>query len=82
METINDFITILGDYWKHFGDFLGEMIGRIFLMVFYITIMLPFGLGASLFGDLLDTKKSHLPRWMERKSSDTSLDAALDQGLH
>jgi hypothetical protein len=59
--------------WKKFGKFIGDIIGRIFLTIFYFTIFAPFGLGVRLFGDPLAIKKNHSVRWIERTTRDLSL---------
>jgi hypothetical protein len=59
--------------WKRIGRFIGDLIGRIFLTVFYFTIYAPFGLGMRLFGDPLTIKKRYPIRWIDRSTRDLSL---------
>jgi hypothetical protein len=59
--------------WKKFGKFVGDIIGRLFLTIFYFTIFAPFGLGVRLFGDPLAIKKNHPVRWIKRTTRDLSL---------
>ena len=40
--------------WKRFGQFMGDLIGRLVLTVFYFTLFMPFGLGVRVL-HLLDT---------------------------
>jgi hypothetical protein len=59
--------------WKKFGKFVGDIIGRLFLTIFYFTIFAPFGLGVRLFGDPLAIKKNQPVRWIKRTTRDLSL---------
>ncbi|MBN1428838.1 MAG: hypothetical protein JXB07_10670 [Anaerolineae bacterium] len=80
MQAIKNFFAIIWKYWKKFGQFMGDMIGRVFLMVFYVTITLPFGLGMSLFGDPLDIRDKTKPStWRKRTSPETTIDAGYNQ---
>ena len=42
--------------WKRFGQFIGDIVGRIVLTILYFTIVLPFGVGVRLFSDPLKIK--------------------------
>jgi hypothetical protein len=59
--------------WKRFGHFMGDLLARVVLTVFYFTIFLPFGLVNTLFGDPLDMKQKHAPRWIERTTGDRNM---------
>jgi hypothetical protein len=61
------------DVWKRFGLFMGNLIGRIILTIFYFTIFLPFGLGMRLFGDPLAIKKEDDFSWLDRETKDRTL---------
>jgi hypothetical protein len=65
--------------WKRFGRILGDLVGRIVLTIFYFTIFMPFGLGVRLFGDRLDVKGRHGPRWLPRRTRDLLLEDARRQ---
>lgn len=65
--------------WKKFGYFMGDLIGRLVLTIFYFTIFMPFGLGVRLFGDRLDTKGRVAPHWVERQTRDLTLEDARRQ---
>jgi len=60
--------------WKRFGQFMGDVIGRLVLTIFYFTIFLPFGAGMRLLADRLDIKGQSKPAWRERKTLDLTLD--------
>lgn len=79
MEDIKRILSTIWNAWKKVGRFIGDMIGRVFLMVFYFTIVLPFGLGARLFGDLLDMKKGKGSAWLERTSPEPTIEASYKQ---
>ena len=59
--------------WKRFGHFMGDLLGRIVLTVFYFTIFLPFGLVNTLFGDPLAMKQKGAPKWIERTTGDRNM---------
>jgi len=48
-------------------------------VLFYFTIMLPFGLGARMFGDLLQLKDRQ-PSWRDRAPLGDTLEEAGRQG--
>jgi hypothetical protein len=60
-------------YWKRFGQFIGDLIGRVFLTVFYFTLFMPFALGVRLWGDPLAIRPSHGKKWLERSTHDLTL---------
>ncbi|OQY48392.1 MAG: hypothetical protein B6242_02515 [Anaerolineaceae bacterium 4572_78] len=53
--------------WKGYGQFLGNLLARVVLTIFYFTIMLPFSLGSTLFGDLLKIKGNRTKYWIPRE---------------
>ena len=80
MEGVKQFFSTIWKYWKKFGEFLGNVIGRVFLMLFYFTIVLPFGLIMRLFGDPLDIRdKKSIPTWRERTSPEPTIEASYNQ---
>ena len=80
MEGIKNFFSTIWKYWKKFGEFLGNVIGRVFLMLFYFTIALPFGLVMRLFSDSLDIRdKNKIPTWRERTSPEPTIEASYNQ---
>jgi hypothetical protein len=60
--------------WKRFGQFVGDLIGRLILTIFYFTIFLPFGLAMRFWADRLDIKRSVHPGWQDRKTLDLTLE--------
>ena len=80
MNAVVQFFKTLWRYWKKFGQFMGDMVGRVVLMLFYITVALPFGLGVRLFGNPLNIGKKATPTgWVERAPIDESLAASHNQ---
>lgn len=62
--------------WLRFGHFMGDLVGRLVLTIFYFTVFLPFGLGVRLFGDPLEIRNQKKARWHERSTTDLTLDDA------
>ena len=60
--------------WKRFGQFMGDLIGRVVLTVFYFTLFMPFALGMRLFGDPLALRPHDHAKWLERKTHDLTLE--------
>lgn len=70
------FLRKFWEVWKRFGQFIGDIFGRVVLTIFYFTIFLPFGLGVTLFSDRLDTKQKLDPSWRKRTTDDVTLEQA------
>lgn len=74
--------------WHRFNVILsvvGDANARVISLLFYFTILVPFGIGASLFSDPLRQKKTanDLPAesgWLERAPVPNDLDSAKRQG--
>lgn len=62
--------------WKRIGQFIGDLIGRLVLTLFYFTLFVPFGLGVRLRGDPLGIKPGHRARWLDRATRDCAIDDA------
>ena len=60
--------------WKRFGQFMGDLIGRLVLTIFYFTLFMPFGLGVRLLGDPLAIRPLSRAKWLERKTHDVTLE--------
>lgn len=60
--------------WKRFGQFMGDLIGRLVLTIFYFTLFVPFGLGVRLFGDPLALHQRGPGKWLERTTHDPNLE--------
>jgi hypothetical protein len=81
MQAVKTVLSTIWKYWKKFGEFIGNIIGRLFLMLFYVTIALPFGLGTRLASDPLHIKAkavSH-PNWHKRESGAPTIEASYNQ---
>jgi hypothetical protein len=65
--------------WMRFGHFMGDIVGRVVLSIFYFTIMLPFSFSVTLFSDPLDMKKRKAPAWHARTTGDRNLEEARRQ---
>jgi hypothetical protein len=65
--------------WKAFGRFMGNMVARVVLTLFYFTIFVPFAVGARLFTDPLALKHSHESFWVARQTADQTLNEVARQ---
>jgi hypothetical protein len=64
--------------WKIIGEVFGDFQGRLFAVLFYFTIFIPFALGVRLFGDPLRIRK--LPaRWTDRPAVGSTVEEARRQ---
>jgi hypothetical protein len=70
MQALRKFWSL----WKRFGLFIGNIVGRLVLSLFYFTVFVPFGLGVRLFGDPLGIRNRVQAGWKERATRDLSLD--------
>ncbi len=60
--------------WKAFGQFLGNLLARVVLSIFYFTVFVPFGVGVRLFSDPLQIKTAPDTFWRPRPTGDQSLE--------
>lgn len=65
--------------WKAFGHFIGNMLARVVLSIFYFTVFVPFGLGVRLFSDPLRLKIASDRFWRPRHTGDQTLQDVLRQ---
>jgi len=66
--------------WKRIGQFIGDLIARVVLSLFYFTLFVPFAVAVRLFGDPLSMKAKANPSWwLERSTRDLALDNARRQ---
>jgi hypothetical protein len=59
--------------WKRFGHWMGDMVARVVLTIFYFTIFLPFGLAVRLFSDPLAIKEAPADFWLARSTHDKTI---------
>jgi hypothetical protein len=52
--------------WMRLGQFLGNIVARVVLTVFYFTILLPFGIAVTWFSDPLEVRRGVKPGWRAR----------------
>ena len=75
-----NFLKTVWRGWLRFGHFMGDIVGRVVLTVFYFTIMLPFSFIVTLFSDPLDMKrKDKAPAWHARTTGDRTVEDARRQ---
>jgi hypothetical protein len=75
MDTLNK----LWQAWKRFGQIIGNFVGRVILSLFYFTVFVPFGVGATFFGDVLKLKENQTPYWLSRETPEVKLEDARRQ---
>jgi hypothetical protein len=63
----------LWEGWKAFGHFLGNLLARVVLSIFYFTIFVPFGLGVRWWSDPLQIKTKPNSLWRPRSTGDQTL---------
>jgi hypothetical protein len=71
--------------WDRFNAIVavvGDVNGRMIALLFYFTILVPFGIGSRLFSDPLRQRiPTNSPTfWEERAATPTDLDSAKRQG--
>jgi hypothetical protein len=66
-------IRRLWEGWKAFGRFMGNIVARVVLSVFYFTVFVPFGLGVRWFSDPLQIKVKPSSLWRPRSTTDQAL---------
>ena len=58
--------TLAWDRWKILSELLGNAQAHILMLVFYFTVMLPFGLAVTLLSDVLHIRCT--PQWVAREA--------------
>jgi hypothetical protein len=67
------YLQIIWSTWKRIGQYIGDMIARVVLTIFYFSLFMPFGLGVRFFSDPLEIGPGVRASWLERKTEDISL---------
>ena len=73
--------SILKLAWKRLlviTSVIGDAQGRLIAMLFYFTVLVPFGVGTRLFSDPL--KHAGKTEWLERHAVSPTLEDAKKQG--
>lgn len=73
------FLKNLWQAWTNIVTVIAEFVGQVVLSIFYFTVFMPFGLGATLFGDLLKLKENEANFWLTRQDSPSDFEAAKKQ---
>ncbi len=67
--------------WKILARHIGNFQARVLITLVYFTLILPFGLGVSLFADPLQMKRPRAAsHWLSRETRDLNLERAKTQG--
>jgi hypothetical protein len=64
--------------WQIVGEVYGDFQARLFAVLFYFTIFVPFALGVRLFSDPLKVRTAS-SRWVDRAPLSNSLEDARRQ---
>jgi len=60
--------------WKRVGQWIGDILARVVLTVFYFTVFLPFGLMSRLFADPLGIRRQRgSALWLDRETRDRAM---------
>lgn len=74
------FLKKAWDGWRSFGHFMGDIVARVVMTIFYFTLLLPFGVIVTWLSDPLDMKrKDEQPAWHARTTGDRTLEDARRQ---
>ncbi len=65
--------------WRAFGHFLGGLLGRVAMTIFYFTVFAPFAVGVVVFGDPLQIKTTPQSLWRPRTTGDQDLASIMRQ---
>ena len=65
--------------WLAISRIAGNFLARILVSIFYFTLMLPFNIGVTYFGDPLQIKNRPQRFWLTRETDSDSLDNARRQ---
>lgn len=73
---------VLQHAWQRFGlitSIIGDFQGRVIAILFYFTVLVPFGVGSRLFSDPLHLKRQD-GEWLQRDEVAHDLESAQRQG--
>lgn len=76
--VVGELIRTAWDRWKIIGEVYGDFQGRLFAVLFYCTIFVPFAVGVRLFSDPLHLRRAPR-RWLDRAPVVSTLDEARKQ---
>jgi hypothetical protein len=62
--------------WKRIGGFIGDVLARLILTLFYFTLVLPFGVLMRILRDPLSLRQRGTPAWRPSDPDEPSIDAA------
>jgi len=77
---MTDVLRKIWQVWKRLGRFVGDIIARILLTVFYFTVFVPFGMGVRLLSNPLRPEHGGgSSLWLHGSTIDLTLDHARRQ---
>lgn len=75
---MSEITRIAWERWKIIGEVFGDFQGRLFAVLFYFTLFVPFALGVRLLSDPLRLRAASR-QWLDRGPVGNSLDDARKQ---
>ena len=78
---MREIATIAWERFKIITAIIGDVQGRLIAILFYYTILVPFGIASRLFSDPLNIRRDgSATAWLERPPIPTEIEAAQRQG--
>jgi len=78
---LREIAAIAWERFKIITAIIGDVQGRLIAILFYFTILVPFGVASRLFSDPLNVKRgASATAWLERPPTPTEVEAAQRQG--
>jgi hypothetical protein len=78
---LKEIATISWERFKIITGIIGDVQGRLIAILFYFTILVPFGIASRLLSDPLNIKRTaSSTAWLERHPASREIEAAQRQG--
>lgn len=75
---MRDILALARKRFTIIAGIIGEVQGLVIVMLFYFTILVPFGIGSRIFSDPLYRRGA--PIWHQRPEVPNDIDSARQQG--
>jgi hypothetical protein len=76
---VADYFRIAWERFSLIASILGDVQGRLIVTLLYITLVVPFGIGARLLSDPMSQREQQAS-WLNREPVPDDLDSAREQG--
>jgi hypothetical protein len=77
---LREIVQLAWERFKLISSVMGDSQSRFIMVVFYFTVLLPFGLGSRFLSDPLARKSATHPAWLDRSPTAETLADAQRQG--